>query len=543
MGSKNKNSHSFLVQGSILAVASILVRLIGIIYRIPLTNILGESGIGFYSKAFEIYNIGLILSSYSLPLAVSKLVAARIEKKEYRNSYKVFICSMIFAVISGMIMALIIYFGAEFFSVAICKAPNTRIPLKVLAPTIFIFAIMGVLRGYFQGKRTMMPTALSQVFEQIVNAVVSIVCANYLMHEHSASETMEAYGAAGGTLGTTIGALAGLVFLVFIFIIYKPVIKKQNRRDKTRNEESYGTIFKLLILTIIPVILSQTIYQISGVLDMTIFSNIMHGKGLEELAESALWGIYSGEYKVITNLPISIASALAAAMIPSIVAAVVRNSIEETKSKIYATVKFNMVIAIPAAIGMSALAEPIMKLLFKESSPLAGHLLQLGGIAILFFALSTVTNAVLQGINYMSLPLIHSAISLGIHVVLLFILLKYTNLGTYALVIGNITFPLVVCILNWISIKKLLNYKQEVIKTFIIPFLSSLIMGLSALLIYKGIYISIKSNTIATTIAILAAVIIYFIFLILFKGLTEEELLNIPKGKTVIKVLKKFKLL
>ncbi len=535
MGSGKKSSN-FLVQGSILAAASIIVRLIGLLYRIPLTNIIGDEGIGYYSNAFAIYNIALILSSYSLPLAVSKLVAARAVKKQYRNSYRIFLCAMCFAIVVGTIASLFIYFGADFLAAAIYKSPRSAIPLRILAPTIFVFAVMGVLRGYFQGKNTMLPTSVSQILEQVINAAVSIVAAYFLMKYHSASQDIAAFGAAGGTLGTFVGACVALIFLAFIFALYKPIIDKQLRKDTVNIRESYPDVFKALLVTIVPVILSQTVYQISGVLDGSLFGHIMAGKGLDEDTRNAFWGIYSNKYNLLINVPVSIASAMGVAIIPSLVASKAGGTNYEVKNKVHLAVKFNMIIAIPAAVGMGVLASPILRLLFGDARELPAYLIRFGSVAIVLFALSTITNAVLQGINKMKLPVIHSAISLGIHIVLLYILLKYFNLSTYGLVIGNVTFSLVVCILNWISVGKNLNYKQEVKKTFLIPTACSAIMGVMAYLTYYGLHRLTGMNSISTLAAVMVAVVVYCCLLLLFKGVTEEELHEMPMGRTLARI-------
>ncbi len=538
-----KKSNSFLVQGSILAAASIIVRLIGLLYRIPLTNIIGDEGIGYYSNAFAIYNIALILSSYSLPLAVSKLVAARAVKKQYRNSYRIFLCALCFAIIVGTAASLFIYFGADFLAAAVYKSPRSAIPLRILAPTIFVFAVMGVLRGYFQGKNTMLPTSVSQILEQIVNAVVSIIAAYFLMNYHSASPDIAAFGAAGGTLGTFVGACTALIFLAFIFALYKPIIDRQLRRDTGGLRESNPVILKALLVTIIPVILSQTVYQISGVLDGALFGHILAGKGLDEEARNALWGIYSNKYNLLINVPVSIASAMGVAIIPSLVASKYSKTNYEVKNKVHMAVKFNMIIAIPAAVGMGVLASPILKLLFGDARELPANLLRLGSVAIVLFALSTITNAVLQGINKMSLPVTHSAISLVIHVALLYILLKFFNLSAYGLVIGNVTFSLVVCILNWISVGKILNYKQEVKKTFLIPTACAAIMGVLAYFTYYGLYSVIKMNSVSTLAAVIVAVGAYFCLLLLFKGVTGEELYEMPLGRTLARIAGKLHLI
>ena len=494
-------SNNFLIQGNILAVASLLVRIIGLLYRIPMRRIIGLEGTGLYNYSFEVYNIALILSSYSLPLAVSRLVAVRRAKKEHRNAYRLFLCALAFAVCVGVLTTTIIFIGADFIAEFAFKSPNVALPLRVLAPTILVFAIMGVFRGFYQGKNTMIPTAVSQVLEQIVNAAVSIAASYLLIKNFSANENVAAYGAAGGTLGTFTGACIGLLFLLFVFIIYKPVINKQMRNDYIGNTESYKTIFKLLFITIAPIILSQTVYQVSGLIDGALFGNVLNSKKVTSFDSEVLgvmagqpytsthrdklWGIYSGEYRLLTNVPVAIAAAIGTAMVTSLSADHVKGYYDLIRSKVKSAIKFNMIIAIPSAVGIGVLALPINTLLFNDSYKLSAYVLMLGAASIVFFAYSTLTTAILQGINKLNVPVINSAISLGIHIVLVYAMLQFTGLSTYALVIGNVTFPLVVSLLNWLAIEKYLKYKQEMIRTFLIPLISSLIMGLATYFIYK----------------------------------------------------------
>lgn len=552
--SRARRGNQFLIQGSILAVASLLVRIIGLIYRIPMTRIIGDEGMGLYSIAYELYSMTLILSSYSLPLAVSKLVAAKGINKEHRNSHRIFICAMGFALIIGLVSSLILYFGAEFFATVINNAPNAILPIRILAPTLFVFAIMGVLRGFYQGKNTMIPTAVSQIIEQVINAIVSVLAAYLLMKSFSASADVAAYGAAGATLGTLMGAIAGLLFLSFIYIIYRPILKRQLRRDESTYITPYSDIFKMLVITILPIILSQTVYHISGVIDNAMFSNIIATKEVTQFDGtvfstytpgalytteniSVLLGIYGNKYRNLTNVPVAIASAIAATIITSITAAKVRGMDDVIRYKSRVAIKFNMIIAIPSAVGMAVLAFPILKMLFPDAHQLDANFIILGSTSIVFYSLSTVTTSILQGINKLKIPVINSSISLGIHVVLVFALLKYTHLSAYALVIGNVTFALLVCILNWIALEKYLDYKQEIMTTFIIPTVSAGLMGLITYLLYIGLHKWTDSNTFATIVSLFAAVIIYFTLLIFMKGISEEELESLPKGELIIRFL------
>ena len=164
----------YIVQGAILAAAAVLTKIIGVVYRIPLTNILGDEGNGFYGYAYQVYAIALMLSSFSLPTAVSKLVSARMAVRQRRNAFRVFLCSLAFAVAVGLVISLAIFFGAGAISTYAMRSPLSVYALRVLAPGLLIVAVMAVIRGYFQGLGTMVPTAISQILEQVVNAVVSI---------------------------------------------------------------------------------------------------------------------------------------------------------------------------------------------------------------------------------------------------------------------------------------------------------------------------------------------------------------------------------
>ena len=227
----------------------------------------------------------------------------------------------------------------------------------------------------------------------------------------------------------------------------------------------------------------------------------------------------------------AIATAIGTAVVTSIAAAKARGMYGYIRSKTHIAIKFNMIIAIPAAIGMGVLAYPILNMLFPGCRQLDANYLTLGSMAIVFYAYSTVTTSILQGINKLQIPVINSAISLGFHVVLLYLLLKYTPLSGYSLVIGNVTFALVVCVLNWMSLKKYLNYKQEILKTFIIPSVSAGLMGVSTYFIHRGLYKWTSNNTLSTIISLLAAVIIYFALLIFLKGIDEEELESMPQRR------------
>lgn len=531
--SKESTAGGFLKQGSILAVASIMVRIIGMVYRVPMANIIGDEGNGIYSAAYEIYNILLIISSYGMPMAVSKMVSARCAQKRYKNAFRLFRYSMVVSVITGGTAALFVFFGADWIeSQFFSKYNGVALPLRILAPTIFIVAVIGTLRGLFQGRKTMLPTAVSQVFEQVANAFVSVFAAYFFMRAHSASDKLPAWGAAGGTLGTFMGAIAALLTLTVIYYIYRPVIAKSENKDKTSKVIQAGQAYKIIAITVIPIILSQTVYQLSGIVDVTLFNKLMDLKGVSDKLVSTMQGIYSTKYKLLVNVPLAVSSALASSMIPSLVGSFAAGETGAVKSKVAIAVKINMIIAFPSAMGLAVLAEPIIRLLFPSSDYVTGGLMLItGSVCIIFYALSTVTNGVLQSIDKMVLPVIHSLISLIIHIAIIAVLLMWTDMGIYALVAGNVTYPALVCVLNSRSLKKYLGYNQEVTRSFCIPLIASFIMGIVTLAVYYTLFLLTHKIYIAILPAVIAAVIVYFILVLKLQGLNRWELYEFPFGR------------
>lgn len=533
---------SFITQGSILAISSLVVRIIGMFYRIPMTRIIGEEGMGYYSVAFELYNLALVLSSFSIPLAVSKLVSARDSRYAYRSSRRVFHVALLVAFCVGLTAALLVYFFADQLAAAV-QLPAAAMPLRVLAPTIFVVALMGVLRGFFQGKNTMLPTAYSQVFEQVVNAVVSIVAPLYLMKRFQESELVAAYGASGGTMGTLLGAMTGFYFLVFVFFLNKSYLRRQLGRDRSGYTERYGTILRAFFLTLLPIILSQTVYQLSGTVDAGLFGNIMKRLGVSDTERAVLVESYFNKYRQLTNIPVAVASAMSTATVPALAAVFSCGRLVQSREKVTDAIQFNMLIAIPAAAGLGVLGGPIVAMLYGDTSAVSATLMQMGSISVVFFAYSTITNGILQGINCARLSVVHSAISLALHAGLLYVLLAVLKLGVYALVIGNVLFALVICLLNARAIAKRLSYRQEIKRTFVLPTLASIAMALVAYAVYHGMFWLLPYRIPAVLLAFLCAVAVYFVLVLRLGAMGEKELRNLPKGASLVRLCRRLRLL
>lgn len=546
---EKKAGPNFIIQGSILAIAGIIVRLIGMLYRIPLANYIGDEGNGYYSAAYNIYSIMLILSSYSLPVAVSKMVSARLARGQYRNARKILRAALFYATIVGGVGFCALWFGSGFFAEHVIKMPYSAYALKVLAPTVWIMAYLGVLRGFFQGHSTMVPTAVSQIFEQIVNAVISLLAAKSLFDlgvksnlVYGSTEYSYAFGAAGGALGTGAGALTALILFVGLYLMYRPKMKRRIRKEQGTSAEGYGMITSTLFLTVVPIIVSSSLYNSSTVIDNILFGQIMTGLG-ETRQIASQWGIYSGKYHLLFNIPVAVANSLSSSLIPALSRAVAEKDRKQTLNRIASAIRFSMIIAIPSAVGLAVLAAPISNLLFpgRDNTDLI-KMTCYGSSAVVVYSLSTVTNAVLQGINRMKTPIRNAGISLVLHTVILFVMLRYLHMGIYGVLYANILFALFICILNARSIARFKRYRQEVKKTFLIPMVASAVMGAAAFGVYRAAY-SVFGNLISTGISVFVAMLVYFVLLILLKGVDAQELRSMPGGTRLSGLARKLHLM
>ena len=536
-----KRNESFILQAGILASAGIVVRIIGLLYNTPLVAIIGDEGFGYYNSAYYAYSIVLLISSYSIPSAVSKVIAQRLAVKEYRNAHRIFHCAFIYVLVVGGIASLFVFFGAGL----LVEMDNAILPLRMLAPTIFFSGILGVLRGYFQAHRTMVQTSFSQIIEQLMNAGMSVGMA-YVMVQLVADQdasTRASYGAAGGTIGTGAGVLAGLLFMTGVYALNKKTIKRRIERDTGHTDESYRDIFKMILLVVTPFIISTGIYNINSFLDNTIYQQIMMNvKGMEEaVVATNLSAIAKGTK--ISNIPIAMASAMATALIPGISSDFAKGNPEGVKNKVAKSIKVTMLISIPCAVGIGVLAKPVMKVIFHqpESLQISSILLSCMAVSIIFYALSTLTQAILQSIGRMNMPIINASAAVILHagVMIAMMLFLDEKYSLFYYVFATVLYSFLLCVLNQIAVHRYLQYRQEVDKTFLRPVIASAIMGVIAFGIYQGLYYLCGINIISLAAAVLVGCAVYFILVIRWKAVSEEELCSMPKGQLLIRIAKK----
>ena len=542
MAEKN-NGNNYLKQAGILAAAGIICRIIGILYRSPLTSIIGDEGNGYYTSAYNIYTTILLISSYSIPSAISKIIASKLALKQYRNAHRIFCCALLYVLVIGGAASLFTFFGAELF-----LEGDAAVVLRVFSPTIFLSGFAGVFRGYFQAHGSMVQTSFSQVVEQILNAVVSILAAHMLIDfvAKESSTTRAIYGAAGSALGTGSGVAVALLFMLGVYALNRKMLHRRIERDAHRMEDSYGDILRGMLVTVTPIILSTFIYNFSTSFNQTVYSKVMiNARGLS-LAETATnYGIFAGKAMVIINIPIALAASLSSAVIPAVSKSSALGDRKAAQDKAQYAMWTTMLIAIPAAVGLAVLAKPIMQLLFPQpdSLDLASEILAMIAVTVIFYSLSTLTNGILQGIGKVRLPVQNAAAALLIQTALLVALLMFTELDLYALVICLIAYSAMMCLFNSISIRRCLGVKEDLKTMVLLPALAAALMGLCAKGVYLGMQMLVESNVICLIPSIVLAVVVYALAILKLGAVTEEQLLGFPKGDRLVAIAKKCRLL
>lgn len=534
-----KNSNSLVKNASVLMIASIISRVIGLLYRRPLGSILGSVGLGYYGYASNLYSILLLISSYSIPMATSKIISEMLAKKEYRGAHKVFRGAMLYAVIVGGITALICFFGG---AILLPQNQQNALPaLRALAPTIFLSAILGVLRGYFQAHRTMTPTSISQILEQIMNAIVSILAAWILIRNLAPEGGTRAaiYGAMGGTIGTGAGVLVGLLFMTFVYMLNRGYFRRKIAHDRRSTEQSYQEILKMLVLMITPIIFTSFIYNCSAYADSYLYSAIQGFNGMSADSISAAYGEYSNYYVPLVSIPLAMASASTSAMMPEVSGKYAIGQLDELNRQVNQTLRLTMFICIPCMIGLTVLAKPIMGVLFPSASELAEKLLFAGSVFVVTDSFSIVTGGVLQAIGKQHVALVNAGISLAVNLASLAVMLfARPGLDIYAVMLSNIIFSLVCCFLNILSMKKHLRTRHEIRKTYVEPLASSVIMGAVAWLIYTALFHLTRRPFIGLLVAILVAIVVYLVSYVVISKTTEEEMYRFPMGGRIVKFLR-----
>jgi stage V sporulation protein B len=528
---------TFLKGALILGIAGLLVQVMGAIFRIPLANIIGDDGMGYYQTAYPIYIFLLVFSTNGAPAAISKMTSERIAIGNRSEAHRVFKLSFILMFILGIGAASFFFFGAGWI-VGLLKNPGAYYSMVAIAPALLFVPIMAVYRGYFQGLQEMAPTALSQLVEQAVRVAVGLGLAFLLV-----SKGIE-YAAAGASFGTSIGPLAGTGVLILLYYGRKKKLFQEMNTDTLHKRESARVILMKLAAIAVPITIGVSILPIMNIVDVSIVMRRLQETGFSAAEANALYGQLSGMAGPIINIPQALAMSIALSLVPSIAASKSVNDTAFLQKSIALGFRSSIIIGVPCTFGLMALSSQIMMLLYPlqiESAASGAESLFILSIGILFLAVAQTMAGILQGLGRPSIAVLTLGAGVLVKIVATSVLTGIPSLNIQGAAIGSTLAYATVGILNFIIVKRSTGTHFDLRLSLFKPVLAGIAMSICVLAVYYGCAAFISAN-LSTALAVLAGAGVYAVTLILIKGITSEEILMLPKGDKLVKILKKIKL-
>ncbi len=526
-----EKKQSFMGGVTVMAISTVFVKICGALYKIPLNNILGDEGLTHFNSAYNIYALLLSLSTAGLPLALSKLVSEanatgrRTQMRRCLNTAR-----GIFTVVGTVGSAVMLLFTRQ-----LAAAMNNTLaywPIKCLGISVVCVSVMCAYRGFAQGQQNMVPTATSQFIEAFFKLVVGLPLAWYLVHIGQSLEI----GAAGAIVGVSAGTVLAMFYMV-----------AKNRRPimwGTDKAQSYGVIARRLLALSIPITLGQAGMSLFNLLDQVIImGQLQDVLGLAEREAASLYGQY-GFGSTLFNLPASFLPAVAVSLVPAVTVAVTRKDHREVNKVVTTSFRLIAILAIPAGVGLSVLAGPILLLLYparQETALAATYHLQLLGIASIFVCIMLLTNSIMQAHGKVNWPIITMLIGGAVKVGINYVLVGNPEINIKGAPIGTLICYGLIALINLALVSRLLEKKPNYPAIFAKPVIASAIMGAAAWashgLLGKVLYGGYMKSSLCTMLSMGIAVVVYLILVITLGMITREDLRMVPHGAKLAKIL------
>lgn len=502
--------------------------------------IIGADGMAIYAVAYPIYAFLVVIATAGLPVAISKMVSERVTVGDYRGAHKVFQTALKILLLIGIAstIVMIILSGPIANGVNI---PSAKLSLMLISPSLFFVAILSSYRGYFQGLQSMVPTAITQLIEQIIKLGAGLFLA-YLWLPKGLE-----YGAAGALLGVSISEACALIVIIGIYNKKKKEIKKDLRvRSRNKFRSKFRKPGLELAAIAFPITLGACIMPIIMLLDAFIVNNVMPTvdySAFNPLEAQTSFGVLTGSVNPLINMPAVLSLALCMSLVPAISEAKTRRDTLAVGNHSAMGFKLALLIGLPSAIGLFLLAQPIITLLFSHGLTSDGikvgtGLLKTLSIGVLFLTMLQTMSGILQGAGKVHIPLINLGIGATVKVVLSIILIRIPSLNINGAAIGTAACYGIAALLNVLAVIRVAKPKIKVVSGLIMPIISSCAMGLVVYLMHKSLLPSL-GNTAATILSIAGALLVYLLLLFITGAIKQEDMSYIPGGARITEFMRK----
>lgn len=553
-GGQAQKKQSFLQGVAVLTAATIIVKLLGFIYKVPLQNILQERGFGYFNTAYDVYNVLLMISTTGLPVAMSRMISQAQTLGNHAQIKRIYRTSLYVFLTIGMVGSLGMLFFCRQLSVMVTTNENSWAAIAALAPCVLLICLVSAYRGFFQGQSNMTPTSVSQIFEAVTRLVVGLGLAWLVMKLTGKAyvrmqgivlapgETAQDYGditlAAGGAiLGVTLGSLISVVYLHHKFRQSNQILSLGGGTAK-----STRSTMKELLSIAVPITLGSAGLQIINLFDTMIYMRRLTGalQWTEKMADSAK-GVYNF-CQTVFALPCSFIPTITIAVIPAITASLTRKDLAEAKATSESSVRTMALIAMPCAAGLFVMAEPVIRLLCstytEDKIQLAATMLAILGLTVIFNSLVLLLNAIMQAHGDVVTPVVNMLIGGIIKIIVNYILVGQPNLNIVGAPIGTFICYISITALDLIAMKRHISARPAIFKNIIRPGLSSAIMGAATFMVYRVLSNAISSWKLACLLSLAFAVVLYAVLVVFLRCLTYEDCMLLPKGEKIAKILR-----
>ena len=545
---------TFLQGTAVLAMATVLVKLMGFLFKVPLNNIIGEDGFGYFNTAYDVYNVLLMISTTGLPVAMSRMISQAQTLGNHAQIKRIYRTSLYVFLTIGMVGSLGMLFFCRQLSVMVTTNENSWAAIAALAPCVLLICLVSAYRGFFQGQSNMTPTSVSQIFEAVTRLVVGLGLAWLVMKLTGKAyvrmqgivlapgETAQDYGditlAAGGAiLGVTLGSLISVVSLHHKFRQSNQILSLGGGTAK-----STRSTMKELLSIAVPITLGSAGLQIINLFDTMIYMRRLTGalQWTEKMADSAK-GVYNF-CQTVFALPCSFIPTITIAVIPAITASLTRKDLAEAKATSESSVRTMALIAMPCAAGLFVMAEPVIRLLCstytEDKIQLAATMLAILGLTVIFNSLVLLLNAIMQAHGDVVTPVVNMLIGGIIKIIVNYILVGQPNLNIVGAPIGTFICYISITALDLIAMKRHISARPAIFKNIIRPGLSSAIMGAATFMVYRVLSNAISSWKLACLLSLAFAVVLYAVLVVFLRCLTYEDCMLLPKGEKIAKILR-----
>ena len=510
---------SFVKGAAILAAAGLISKFIGAMFRIPLTNLIGTIGMSYYSMAYPIYSVLLVISSAGIPTAISKMVAENIAMRNYRDAHRVFKLSVKLMLIIG-ISTFIVFFAGSSFTARIMGTEEAVYAIRAIAPSLIFVTLISSFRGYFQGMQYMTPTALSQIVEQLGKLILGIWLASIYIPKGPE------YGAAAAVVGVTLAEGAALVLLMGMYHRKKKEINHHiERTPKSRVFVSNGSIMRRLLSIAFPITIGASIMPLMSMADALIVVNRLKQIGFGEKQALSMYGVLTGSVSPLINFPAVLTIALAMSLVPAISESFVNKDSINIKQKTETGIRLTLLMGLPAAAGMGVLSRPICALLYSGLSEaevtLAGQLLTILAIGVIFLTLVQTLTAILQGLNKVSVPVKNLAIGGLFKIVTTYILVGIPEVNIKGAAIGTVVCYGVAALLDLAAVTRYSKFRMRLIDHLVKPIIATLAMALSVFFSYEFFEGMVGGNK-ASLLSIIVGIVVYAVMLLVIGAVGKK---------------------